>query len=449
MADNKIITDEILKKATENILQLMTDNSYKFVPYTQEEIQEVFDLDEVTAQSLSKVINDEFVAKNKVYSNEYTNTLLEKVKAECNQYTVEQIANSGNLKRKIVTSTTDVTDESILYLILTDSTNNIYTQYMLIDGTATPLGTTQVDLSDYLLTSDFNTTIADYAKKNETVAQNDVVADLTTLSSSTVLSTQGVSDELDKKVDKTSIVTSINSTSTNDEVASAKALFDNIKPINDKLGDIRFIPFPWTRHFKIKFATTSKALCSIFCSNGSIITIQTASSKAIIDTSIKILGRADRYFTYEINELEVELNNVSSNVCGFMIISNDQNATVELSMDNIPLSNKIPMIIDSLDINNTPVTLPSTMGGSINYKVKNGICYVSAWGVSATVTGDIIVSTSMPKCAISSAVDIYNHSSDSICGMLFIEETTTNLVFRCTNINNGGFISFSYPVAES
>lgn len=238
MADNKIITDDILKKATENILQLMTDNSYKFVPYTQEEIQEVFDLDEVTAQSLSKVINDEFIAKNKVYSNEYTNTLLEKVKAECNQYTVEQIANSGNLKRKIVTSTSDVTDESILYLILTDSTNNIYTQYMLIDGTATPLGTTQVDLSDYLLTSDFNTTIADYAKKNETVAQNDVVSDLTTLSSNTVLSTQGVSDELDKKVDKTSIVTSISSSSTDDTVPSAKSVDSRIKNMlvcpNDK-----------------------------------------------------------------------------------------------------------------------------------------------------------------------------------------------------------------------
>lgn len=240
MADNKIITDEILKKATENILQLMTDNSYKFVPYTQEEIQEVFDLDEVTAQSLSKVINDEFVAKNKVYSNEYTNTLLEKVKAECNQYTVEQIANSGNLKRKIVTSTSDVTDESILYLILTDSTNNIYTQYMLIDGTATPLGTTQVDLSDYLLISDFNTTIADYAKKNETVAQNDVMADLTTLSSNTVLSTQGVSDELDKKVDKTSIVTSVDSTSTDEQIPSAKLLYDNSK-VSDVVNLISYV----------------------------------------------------------------------------------------------------------------------------------------------------------------------------------------------------------------
>ena len=210
MAENNskdLISNEVLQKATQDILQTVVEHLYDYEPYTNEQIAEIFDLDNVTAKSLSKVINDEYVAKNKVFSNEHTMELLSKTLAEANQYTTEQIANSGKLERKIVTSTSEVINENILYLILTDSTNNIYTQYMLIDGNATPLGTTQINLSDYLKTIDFNTEIDKYAKKNTVVLQNDVVGDLTTLSSNQVLSTQGVSDELDKKVDKTSIVT--------------------------------------------------------------------------------------------------------------------------------------------------------------------------------------------------------------------------------------------------
>ena len=234
MAENNskdLISNEVLQKATQDILQTVAEHLYDYEPYTNEQIAEIFDLDNVTAKSLSKVINDEYVAKNKVFSNEHTMELLSKTLAEANQYTTEQIANSGKLERKIVTSTSEVINENILYLILTDSTNNIYTQYMLIDGNATPLGTTQINLNDYLKTIDFNTEIDKYAKKNTVVLQNDVVGDLTTLSSNQVLSTQGVSDELDKKVDKTSLVTSIDSSSTDSEVPSALATFNLLKTV--------------------------------------------------------------------------------------------------------------------------------------------------------------------------------------------------------------------------
>ena len=158
------VTREVLEKASKDMLQEVSEHLYNYVPYTDEEIAEIFDLDEVTAKALSKVINDEYIAKNKVFSNEHTIELLNQTLADANKFTAEQIANSGNLKRKIVTSTSEVVDETILYLILTDSTNNIYTQYMLIDGVVTSLSTTQINLRDYLLLSDFNTEIDKYAK---------------------------------------------------------------------------------------------------------------------------------------------------------------------------------------------------------------------------------------------------------------------------------------------
>ena len=272
MAENNskdLISNEVLQKATQDILQTVAEHLYDYEPYTNEQIAEIFDLDNVTAKSLSKVINDEYVAKNKVFSNEHTMELLSKTLAEANQYTTEQIANSGKLERKIVTSTSEVINENILYLILTDSTNNIYTQYMLIDGNATPLGTTQINLNDYLKTIDFNTEIDKYAKKNTVVLQNDVVGDLTTLSSNQVLSTQGVSDELDKKVDKSSIVTSIDSSSTDSELPTAKSIYEKTKNMcTTGVKDIPKTVITFTDETYFKNADSNNDYSSYYVQNG-------------------------------------------------------------------------------------------------------------------------------------------------------------------------------------
>ena len=67
-----VVTREVLEKASKDMLQEVSEHLYNYVPYTEDEIAEIFDLDETTAKSLSKVINDEYIAKNKVFSNEHT-----------------------------------------------------------------------------------------------------------------------------------------------------------------------------------------------------------------------------------------------------------------------------------------------------------------------------------------------------------------------------------------
>lgn len=347
MANNKdLISNEVLQKATQDILQTVSEHLYEYTPYTNEEIAEIFDLDNVTAKSLSKVINDEYIAKNKVFSNEHTMELLSKTLAEANQYTTEQIANSGKLERKIVTSTSEVINENILYLILTDSTNNIYTQYMLIDGNATPLGTTQINLNDYLKTIDFNTAIDEYAKKNTVVLQNDVVGDLTTLSSNQVLSTQGVSDELDKKVDKTSIVTSIDSSSTNSELPTAKTIYEKTK-----------------------------------------------------------------------------------NMC-------------TTTVTDVPLTNIAP----------SDTTTFVNFGGNskCNYCVKNGICYVTLWGVKITKPNEVTPDTILPKCGVARVgAHLSGPSEAEVRSFVCVtEEGRLYFYTKQDAIDMFLYGSFSYPVAE-
>ena len=68
------------------------------------------------------------------------------------------VANAGHLKRTIVDSLPSVSsaDENTIYMVLeeADSGNNKYVEYMVVNGAWEKVGTSDVDLSGYLQTSD-------------------------------------------------------------------------------------------------------------------------------------------------------------------------------------------------------------------------------------------------------------------------------------------------------
>jgi hypothetical protein len=64
-------------------------------------------------------------------------------------------ANITILSIKVVNSTTDVTQENILYLVPASSkTGNLYNEYMLINGNVEQVGSQEVDLTGYAKTTD-------------------------------------------------------------------------------------------------------------------------------------------------------------------------------------------------------------------------------------------------------------------------------------------------------
>lgn len=68
-------------------------------------------------------------------------------------YVTQQLANIN--KKQIVTSTTEMTDAKIVYLMANSgSGNNIYDEYLVIDGTPEKVGTTEVDLANYVQEDD-------------------------------------------------------------------------------------------------------------------------------------------------------------------------------------------------------------------------------------------------------------------------------------------------------
>lgn len=69
-------------------------------------------------------------------------------------YVAQQLANIN--KKQIVTSIEEMTDANIIYLMSSseEEENNIYDEYLVINGKPEKVGTTAVDLTNYLQTDD-------------------------------------------------------------------------------------------------------------------------------------------------------------------------------------------------------------------------------------------------------------------------------------------------------
>lgn len=83
------------------------------------------------------------------------------LKTELQGYVATEIGKQAHFSAKVVTSTEEMTDPTTLYLMKTVETgDDMYEEWMLIEGTPAKIGTTATDLSDYAKTADVNTAIS-------------------------------------------------------------------------------------------------------------------------------------------------------------------------------------------------------------------------------------------------------------------------------------------------
>lgn len=68
-------------------------------------------------------------------------------------YVTQQLANIN--KKQVVSSTTEMTDTNTIYLLAVEGgENNVYEEYIVYNGKAEKIGTTQVDLTGYVREED-------------------------------------------------------------------------------------------------------------------------------------------------------------------------------------------------------------------------------------------------------------------------------------------------------
>ena len=163
--------------------------------------------------SLQSLIDDTSISTTHTNSSSHIYMAIQDAIAECKDDTLKQIAKKVSGSYKIANTTADIVSTDYIYLL---SNGSNYDLYVLVDGTATKVGDTNIDLSEYVKTTD----LADYMKTSDADGK---FATITTV---------------DGKVDKTDIVDNLTSTDTDKPLSAnqGKVLKDSI-PINKKVLD--------------------------------------------------------------------------------------------------------------------------------------------------------------------------------------------------------------------
>ena len=228
---SKLTTDVLLKESIKSILTELVNSTYDWQEYTDSEISDILEISDEQALELSKIINDNVKANNKLWSSNKIDSELQNMIIEANKYSDELIGQISSISLEYVTvlPDTDIKSNVIYILQGIPNTLNVYNNSTSAFVT---VGDLNIDLTNYYTKSEVDAELAKKANADEVLKPDAIVADLTTTSGSTTLSTAGLQTELDKKanddkvVKKTDITTTIGSTSTDSQVPGAKAIYD-------------------------------------------------------------------------------------------------------------------------------------------------------------------------------------------------------------------------------
>ena len=270
MADEKkIVTQDIFEKAISDVLQVVAENVYVNEEYTTDEVDNMFNGTAEEIAYYSSLINDNLVSENRLYSSKKISDEIAKAIIDSNAYADGLITNLSSIELKYVDSLPGVGNANTIY-ILKSTTSDPDTLNLYNEGAWIKIGDFNISLDDYYTKSEIDTKLNDKANKTEVLSIDDVITDKTQASNSNVLTSKVVVDELDLKanddevVKKSSIATSVDSTTTNDVVVGGKLFYDYILANTDKFdtrgytGDLDDVPFtiPNTTHCYLIYNTS-------------------------------------------------------------------------------------------------------------------------------------------------------------------------------------------------
>ena len=468
MADKKIITDELLKLQTEKVLQVIADNVYQEEEYLEQEIDDMFDATPQEISYYESLINPDVVSENRLWSSKTIDEKLASAILEANKYTDQ--ASTRNLTTEIVSSTAGVTKENVLYLILSDASTNTYEQYMLIGGTATALGSTQVDLSNIYNKSEVDTKLDDKANKSEVLSMDSVQATTGSETNDTVYTSKLTKDELAKKIDKTSILIAKDNSATDDQVYSAKAINTELDGVVKKTDIIDNLTSTDTD--KPLSANQGKILNDKKLDKADVgkITVLNANG---VDIKDFILEKCtEKFKEYHIISTPT-CTDIPANNYFYMIVRRTGNNTFKVTAKEANSTNEYvrnyrsdaaiwtkwakvctTTVEDIPPTNIAPVnetTFVNFKGNSMcNYCVENGVCYVSLWGVQVTVTGraNTGVMLPLPKSGFFGGGELVGGGDAETHAYAHTIPETGELKFNVKDANIALYGMFSYPVAE-
>ena len=177
----------------------------------------------------SELISDITLSTNKTMSSVKIDKIIKQCLQDANEYSNEVVNSLTHLMAEKIDfePTLDNTTDKINTLLLySANSDNNYTQYLRLTNELLNLGDTGLSLNEYIKEVDADTKYTLKTTTDTLTAEvNNIKSDFTTHKDDTDIHTSA--DEKASYVKKTSITTTINSTSTHTQVPSAKSVYDN------------------------------------------------------------------------------------------------------------------------------------------------------------------------------------------------------------------------------
>ena len=429
---SKLTTDVLLKESIKSILTELVNSTYDWQEYTDSEISDILEISDAQALELSKIINDNVKANNKLWSSNKIDSELQNVVIEANKYSDELIGQISSISLEYVTvlPDTDIKSNVIYILQGTPNTLNVYNNSTSAFVT---VGDLNIDLTNYYTKSEVDAELAKKANADEVLKPDAIVADLTTTSGSTTLSTAGLQTELDKVVKTADIKTMLDENSTNNDVYGGKAIFDAIhESISMLLSSASDIT---TLLAKLKSLTPGKsAVIKLYDSSrilfpveGNYIgTVSVINGNEIIVICVNHWNSKHAYtFRVQSDDTSISLNKICTT-----------------SVEDIPWTNITGNLLS------TKVKF-SNADSYASYCVKNGTCYVTIWSMTILAEcGVEVLFNGLPEAAITGSSSL--KTANASFGLVFTGDggqILTNVDASC--IGRNGYCTISYPVKES
>ena len=415
MASKDLVNEEVLQELINKIQEIVNNYCWNLEYFTPTDIEGFFDGTQQEINYYSSLIKDDVVSKNFLHSSKQIADDIAQSILEANEYTDSLLKNISSIQLKYVTSlpTSEISENTIYILKASDSSSkDTLNLYNATDGW-TSIGEFTIDLTNYIDRTTYDTDMDLKANKTEVVANDKIVQtlDSATNSSDTVLSTSGLQVEMDKKFEKSDILSIIQNTD-NTKVFGAKVVYDTFNQKADK-----------TNIYEIKN------------SNGK-------SEHIVIDLPAfnSISGKTTRLFISD-NAPTIGLQIWNGNT-----LERDLRTPV-INPNHIFIDNKILKPV-SANINFT------NEDSSCYYMVVNGICYVNLW--SMNITANLNVETlfnDLPTAKTSAQFILSNSVGSKTVGMGWITKGSRiiacNAILEVGTTKSQGYARFSYPIDES
>ena len=429
---SKLTTDVLLKESIKSILTELVNSTYDWQEYTDSEISDILEISDEQALELSKIINDNVKANNKLWSSNKIDSELQNVVIEANKYSDELIGQISSISLEYVTAlpNTDIKSNVIYILQGIPNTLNVYNNSTSAFVT---VGDLNIDLTNYYTKSEVDAELAKKANADEVLKPDAIVSDLTTTSGSTTLSTAGLQTELDKVVKTADIKTTLDENSTNDDVYGGKAIFDaiheSISMILSSASDIT------TLLAKLKSLAPGKSVViKLYDDSGILFPV----AGNYIGTVSVING----------NEIIVICVNHWNSKHAYTFRVQTDDTSISLNKICVTSVNDIPWTNITGNLLSTKVKF-SNADSYASYCVKNGTCYVTIWSMTILAEcGVEVLFNGLPEAAITGSSSL--KTANTSFGLVFTGDggqILMNVDASC--IGRNGYCTLSYPVKES